>query len=566
MLRDRALVTVVALLAGASIGAGPADPAPADAVFVAAAIDPGDGDDSGFDADLVRAIQRRLAELGLFRGPVNGQPSLALDIAVREAQRSLGLREDGLISPELLARLEGVAEKAQALRRRLDEARDRQSREARLLLAASPATADLVGAAGTASEPVPAVLAVPCTERVDVACTVGPALSAARLIDDSDRRDWILAALARALTRAGHAAEARDLVKGIVDPRTILSTLRDIVTAHGAAGDEAAAQRAADAIPDERLRLEALIDAAAALVEAGQPAAAMRLLAPVLESSASPDTGGMGTASLAEAAGVAADAGDNEAAAVLLARAEALSGSLQFEHDRDLALGQLAEAQAGIGAIGAATSTAVAIDDAWRRAPLFAVLAAAAARHRQWAQAEDLVGRITEARYRAVAEANLAALYGRAGLEAEALRKLDAAEATARALPRGFARNYALAAVAVVALDLVGPARSDALARAVPDPRLRAETLIDAAKAARGRGETGSAATLLRAAMDAAAAIRDPVERAATRARLAVADAGIEPWPEIVSDAAAIDDPWQRARALVAVAAIASQAEPDPAP
>ncbi|MEX2650041.1 MAG: hypothetical protein WD673_13610, partial [Alphaproteobacteria bacterium] len=413
---------------------------------------------------------------------------------------------------------------------------------------------------------VSTALAVPCPERVDVACTVGPTLRAVRLIDDSDRRDWILAALARALTRAGHAAEARDLVKGIVDPRTILSTLRDMVAAHGAAGDEAAALRAADAIPDARLRLEALIGAAAALVQAGQPAAAMRLLAPVLDSGALPDAGGMGMASLAEAAGVAADAGDHEAAAMLLARAEALSGSLLVEQDRDLALGQLAEAQAGIGAIGAATSTAGAIDDAWRRAPLFAVLAAAAARHRQWAQAEDLVGRITEARYRAVAEANLAALYGRAGLGAEALRMLDAAEATALAVPRGFARNFALAAVALVALDLVGPARSDALARAVPDARLRAETLIDAATTARGKGEAVSATTYLHAAMDAAGAIRDPVERAATRARLAVAEAGIEPWSVIVSDAASIDDPWQRARALVALAAIASQAKRDPAP
>ncbi|MEX2647696.1 MAG: peptidoglycan-binding domain-containing protein, partial [Alphaproteobacteria bacterium] len=141
-------MTVVVLVAGALIGAGRADPAPADVVVVAAAIDPGEGGDPAIDADLVRAVQRRLAELGLFRGPVDGRQSLALDIAVREAQRSLGLREDGLISPEFLARLEGVAEKAQALRRRLDEARERQSREARTLLAASPTTADLVGGAG----------------------------------------------------------------------------------------------------------------------------------------------------------------------------------------------------------------------------------------------------------------------------------------------------------------------------------------------------------------------------------------------------------------------------------
>jgi hypothetical protein len=73
----------------------------------------------------------------------------------------------------------------------------------------------------------------------------------------------------------------------------------------------------------------------------------------------------------------------------------------------------------------------------------------------------------------------------------------------------------------------------------------------------RARGDIVEADRLEGAAIEQALAIVDPVERAAARAELMIRGVGTDVWSDIVADALALDEPWQRARSLASLAAIA---------
>lgn len=511
------------------------------------------------DAELIRAIQARLGELDLYAGPIDGRPSLTLEFAIRDAQKALGLPEDGLPSEDLLAHLGGITERAEALRQRLDAIRERQSQEARRLLLGSAATRDLVAMPTPGSAMDDVGPSPPCGAAVDLGCVVGPLLETLALIDDTDRRDWVLANLARALTRAGRAEDARRLIARIDDPRTIVTALRDMAVAHAEAGRATAAAAAADIAPAPTTRLEARVGAAAALQALGDRESAASVIAPVVDELDALADDATGIVLLADAAGVVAGLGDAAVAGRLLERAERIARTLATAQDHDLALGTVAQSLAEHGSIARARGLVEAINDPWRRAPLFARVAASAADRGSWLDAEDLVGRVREPRYRAVAEAELAGAYGRAGRVAGGLVMLEAAEASAARVPRGFARSFARSSIAVAASDLGLWDRAAASADAVDDDRLRAETLAKLAADLRAAGVPARADTLDLAASQAAHAIVDPVERAAARAERLVAGDVTERWDTIVAETVAVEDAWQRLRGLTALATIAAR-------
>lgn len=508
------------------------------------------------ESELIAALQTRLKELGLYRGRIDGRPGLMLELAIRDVQRSLGLAVDGEASTELLARLEGLTGQANALRQRLDELRTTQAREARELLASAPATRDLLeGPSGPIEVPTP-----PCPETIDLACVVGIALGALPQVAEPDRRDWVAAELARALTRAGDETTARRLVALIEDPRSIITALRDMAIALAEAGRAGDATAAADIVPAPTVRLEARVGAAMALLELGRGAEAARLVGPVIEELEVAALGGTGVVLLTSAATVMGADGDADAEARLLDRAESLARAIANSDDRDLVLGTLAQALAATGALERAGALVELIAVDGRRAPLYARLAAAAAASGEWRAAEDLIPRVAAPRYRAVAEAELAAAYGRAGLTDQGLLALAAAEATLEAMTPGFARSFAGASAARAAGALGDFARAATLAEAVGDNRLRAQAM--AALAVLTADDAATAEPFARAAFAAAGKVIDPVERASARAELMGLGYGFEPWRAIVEDARDETNPWPRLRALAALAAIAARAIP----
>jgi hypothetical protein len=512
------------------------------------------------DDDLVRSIQERLHVMGLFEGALDGKPSQALDDAIRSAQRSMGVPEDGRITTELLAGLEDLAGQATALRLRLDEARTRQTGEARDLLLGSAATRDLVsGVVARTAWPK-----APCGRLAEAACLVAPALEALDAVGDADRRDWVLASLARALARDGDADVAQALIARMADPRMIVASLGDIAVAHAEAGNTQAAIAAADTLPARNLRWNARVDAAMALLERGDPIAASGMVRPLATALSELAEGG-DVALMADLARILARVGDAGGALALLdhAEAEALGqGSTQGD---DLLLGALAQTLAEIGDIDRARNVVDTITDSWRRAPLFARLAAAAAEQGAFDVAAALVAEIREARYRAPAEATLAGALARADEPTKGLAMLDSAEASAHQVPRGFARNFALASVAIAAGDLGFDRRAAALAGEVTDPRLRSRALLGLAGQARSRGDIVAAAGMARDAAAQIPDIADPVERAAARAELLLDGETDEAWVDIVADVMRLDEPWQRARSRASLAAIAVRIS-EPAP
>ncbi|MGH6719834.1 MAG: hypothetical protein ACREER_10990, partial [Alphaproteobacteria bacterium] len=184
----------------------------------------------------------------------------------------------------------------------------------------------------------------------------------------------------------------------------------------------------------------------------------------------------------------------------------------------------------------------------------------AAAALGDWRAAQDLTARVVEPRFRAVAEADLAAAYGRAGLADQGLVALAAAESTVQAMAQGYARSFAEAGAARAAGVLGAFDRAATLAELVRDHRLRTQAM--AALAVLAAGDAAAAERFARAAFTAAGQVIDPVERAATRAELMVQGYTFEPWRAIVEDAQAENDPWPRLRALAALAAVAARVIP----
>ena len=218
---------------------------------------------------LVLLAQQLLGELQLYSGPVDGRLNEDVETAVRTFQRRSGMVPDGRIDESLLARLE-FAGQAGRLVGRLDELRNQQQERARKALASTAVTRTLLSGAGRLGIADPTRNTDSCLSSPTVQCLLLEATEAAKAINRTHFRDWVLGEVVSVQARTGSMAGALATASLINDPRLVIVALKRMVTAAAGTGRVEIALATAAMIPDAWVRTEARISIVTAYLRRGR--------------------------------------------------------------------------------------------------------------------------------------------------------------------------------------------------------------------------------------------------------------------------------------------------------
>ncbi|MBF0247423.1 MAG: peptidoglycan-binding protein [Alphaproteobacteria bacterium] len=219
--------------------------------------------------ELVKRIQKGLADQGFYLGPITGRMDRKTEDAIRAYQASAELPVDGRPTAQLAMDLETGGKVGQLLNR-LEEVRGASVKAARDALLAHPETRHLLNESAQ-PDAQPRDNAA-CMAEPEPRCLLLEAAASARDIDKPELRDWALGEILVSQAKAGLAKDALATTRRIHDPRLVMVALRDIAKAQAVGNRNDEAQAAAAIIPDAQLRAEAY--AAIAEVQASRGKAA----------------------------------------------------------------------------------------------------------------------------------------------------------------------------------------------------------------------------------------------------------------------------------------------------
>jgi len=504
---------------------------------------------------LLRQIQLRLAELGIYGGRIGGVMSAETSEAIRAYQRFANLPVDGKPTHELLKKLTSAAGQAQYLLLRLDRAQKQQIEKARTVLqeAFGEDWAVRAGAVVKGAKPDLEVLkarAETCYRAPDPDCLIVEAEVAAGDVEKDNLRDWALSDIIRARAQIGEAKEAVRVARAISDPRSVIAALSGIAVALARSGRTQEALKAAQQVPDVALRDKALRAVAEGQLAAGRPD-----FAEVTTSLIKAPHERLPT--LVSTAHSYLDYGDYEVAHGLAMEAERLTQSIETELFREWAFSEMASLMAAVG---------------------------------EGAKANIMLGQIGSAKNRVQALCNIVIVESRDGREERARKTLEVALATMEAisLPHeqqqaraclasshasllefeaalkqadgielGYTHSFALSRI-VIAMARSGKV-DDAkkLGETIQDRKLRISTFVTLSNIARKQSDRLTARVLSSRAFAYAQDLENPLDRVFVLADLSVSQAvagdiktARATLAEAVSIASQIIDPWARARAL----------------
>ena len=564
-MRDWAERSVIAIVAAVMLGAPVmvrADATPGK--IVVASVDtkatpsnvalPGDTDPT-----LVLNIQRRLAELGLYRAPIDGRITRETTAAIRAYQRQARLRIDGAPSRALLEHLNSAAIEGQRLLRRLEAAQEKQIVAARQALEADAPIRELIAGASafTEQESTNPTESAICFATPTALCLVDEAYAAAASINKADNRGRALGDVAVARAAAGDGPAALSAATRLADPRLLIVALGRIAQAQAETGDYDSALVTARPIPDPIVRSETLSGIALAQHVAGNDEAARETVSEALETAATiPDIGWRAMV-VSNIAGVQTKIGDRAGAVISLDRALEQARALDTSDQRDRALGHVAAAMVETGQLGKALSIVATIVEARHRTPTLILAAAAQAESGDVPRAIETVASINDIRYQVVALEKLALAQARANDRAAALATLADARSKSDKIFYSYARVYGLSRIARAQAEIGAIGEALDTSGMIDNQALRARTLwAVAAVQARG-GDTAAALRSEALALAAANDIKDSLDRIWLLCDIAVArshsgdnTAAQAMFDRAMAHARAINTPWLRARAL----------------
>ncbi|MFN3077840.1 MAG: peptidoglycan-binding domain-containing protein [Alphaproteobacteria bacterium] len=491
----------------------------------------------------LRRIQSLLHELRLYQGPQDGLPSGALTDAVRRYQSVAGRPVDGEAGGELLRALESGRE-VKLLLRQLDKTRTEQIETAR----------EVLGTLEERTEPVAADIPFPRSCAGD---EPGPepllaeAMAGLRTAPPSEMRDWALGEVAAAMASVGRADQARLVLRYISDPRAILATMGNIARSQAGAGAYVEAGLTAETIPDPSHRAVALARIAEILAERGQRSRSLSFAATA--AAAASQLPEPAYTLLARLAGIAGRNGDTAWARAMFGAAAAGLAAEEGSRLAELALG-LAE----IDKPNEALTMIRALTEAADRDPVLVAVVQSFARRGDPERAWQAARIIDEARYRAVALADLAVLLAPRQPVRTIREILTAAEITRGEITLPYARSFAHSRIALAWGRVGDGVRASSEAAAIRDSALRADSLW---QLSHFTTLSPSQRRLTRIqAEKASGKIIDPLMRARIQSRMAMdlrqeknaTDAGRMLRRALVSARTAAPS-WQRARALALV-------------
>jgi tetratricopeptide (TPR) repeat protein len=504
---------------------------------------------------LVRQIQLRLAELGLYGGRIGGVMSAETAEAIRAYQRFADLPVDGKPTHELLDNLTSAAGKAQHLLLRLGRAQKEQIEQARAVLeeAFGEDWAVRARSAVTGAEPDLAALkarADTCYGAPEPACLIVEAEEAAQRVEKDSLRDWALSDIIRAQAQIGQSAEALRVAKAISDPRSVIAALSGIAVALARSGRIEEALEAAQQVPDAALRDKALRAVAEGQLAAGRPDFAEATTSLIEAPHERLPT-------LVSTAHSYLAFGYDDVARGLAMEAERLAGTIKAELFREWALSEMASLMAAVGESAKANTMIAQIGSAKNRVQALCDIVIAELRGGREARARKTL-EVAEATMRAIARpaerqqarACLASSYA-------SLADFEAALKQAEGIEFGYTRSFVISRIALAMARGRDFAEAEALSETISDEKLRISTFVSLSGIARKIGDPATATGLQRRAEDYARALKIPLDQAFVFADLAAARAAEgdlaaarATLDEAVAIAATIADPWARARAL----------------
>lgn len=517
---------------------------------------------------LVLLAQQLLAELELYRGPVDGRFNDDVEGAVRTFQRRSGMAPDGRIDESLVSRLE-FAGQAGRLVGRLDDLRSQQQQRARKALASTAVTRTLLSGSVRLGVADPTRNTESCLSSPTVPCLLLEATEAAKAISRTHFRDWVLGEVVSVQARTGSMAGALSTAGLIEDPRLVIVALKRMVAAAAGADRIDIAQATAAMIPDAWVRTEARISIVSAYLRRGRVGRARGLATLIGDDIAELEGEHPRVSMLVKLAGALIDGGSISGATQALVRANLLADTSGNGQDSDVAEPDavdpdaidIAAIAAGFARIGrterARQLLSTLDDDAYRES---ALINAAHSR----AITGDLPGArgfadsIQTPRFHLVALVRIAEAQRDRGRRREAVSMLpDALRASTR-IGQGlnYVRSDALSRIAILWASLGDTEQAVNLARQISDDRVRSSTMWKiAAAAVPGEAGTGDLETLASRETERVASTLDRAwvlaNAAATFAAVGRPSTARRLFDQGMSMTSAMMSPWGRAQALV---------------
>ncbi len=504
---------------------------------------------------LVRQIQLRLAELGIYGGRIGGVMSAETSEAIRAYQRFANLPVDGKPTHELLENLTSAAGQAQHLLLRLDRAQKQQIENARAVLqeAFGEDWAKRAGAVVKGAKPDLEALkarAEKCYRAPDPDCLIVEAEVAAENVKKDSLRDWALSDIIRAQAQIGQSDEALRVAQAISDPRSVIAALSGIAVALARSGRTEEALAAAQQVPDAALRDKALRAVAEGQLAAGRPDFAEATTSLIEAPHERLPT-------LVSTAHSYLAYGYDEIAHGLAMEAERLAHSIKAELFREWALSEMASLMAAVGEGAKANTILAQIGSAKNRVQALCDIVIAELRggreeraRKTLEVARATMAAISRPQERQQARACLASSYA-------SLAEFEAALKQANGIEFGYTRSFVLSRIVMAMARSGEAAEAEKLGETIQDKKLRISTFVSLSSIARKQGDRPTAKVLSRRAIAYARELKIPLDKAFVLADLSASQAAegdIETaratLTEAVGIASKIVDPWARARAL----------------
>ena len=524
---------------------------------------------------LIKRMQTVLQEAGYYKGPISGRINDETEAAIRTYQRRENMAIDGIVTEQLVARLESTV-KVRSLLQQLQRQRLLKIKSARKALMQSPETRGLLTDSQQPEDVAdPTRDPAPCFAAPTPRCLLAEASQSARAIFRDELRYWALSEILVAETKAGLVDKAMNTVRRIEDPRLMIVALRDIAETLASSGRPTEALAAASIIPDPLKQAEAL--AAIATIQAstqengGNQAGALTTVTLLLNILSTIEPPLKRIALQAQGAIIQHRAGNIDTARKTLADAQTKVDKLVDQKARDVGLRHVAGALAEIGQPGLALEIIKGLPEQSEHTPVLVSAATAMAKAGHAGLALATAETIETVRYRAV-------VLGRIAVAQATAREMTAAEETlkkafkaVKLIKLPFAQAYAHERMAQALISIAmlqdGKTANDTLRRAITssgrisDNMLRARTLWAIADAQRTSGDTTAATKTETLAETATTSIRSKLTRVwmfcniatdhVARQSLVLAGKAFDRALTLAKD---ITNPWGRARALARLA------------
>ena len=535
-------------------------------------------------AKSIEKIQKSLADMGLYLGPIDGHLSEETRAAIRVYQKGAGLKVDGKVSRELWDLLNNTV-KVRELLLRLEKARKTSRAKAREALLSHPATRDLVDASGD-ERADPTRDSDACFAEPTVRCLLAEATESSKAVFRQQLRDWALGEILVAEARAGLTENAMQTVRRIRDPRLIMVALRDIAEAEAASGSAAEALAAAEIIPNLEKQAEALAAIAEIQLRRNTPKAARTTANHLLTTLERLKDPLKRVALRTRAAVIIAKSGDSNAANRQMTVAEYTARDNLDGMIQGTALRYVASALAKMARPNDAMEI---LDDITSPSERTSVLVSAAEAQVQAGDAAAALATaetIEKVRFKAAVLGHIAQTQAERGQRDAAETTIDLAFAAIEKIKSPYARSFATTriALAMASLTDVGGqngeskepftyAKAAETAARIDDSRLRAQTLWSIASARRAAGDEAGAKETEVQAESATNSIVSRLSRVwmfseialshARRGQRDTAEAALRRGLDI---AKGLENNWARSRALARLATtVVEVVDPQPA-